>query len=874
MNSQEPRSWLLSFLRLICPEHLYEEILGDLIQRYRRDLIAYGIRRAKIRMTVSVIGFCRPGIFMRNQFSFQRNQLSMFQNFFKISYRTLLRNKAFSIINISGLAIGMSAFFLIIHYVKFERSYEDFNKQANHVYRLTLEIYKGREYIMTDCGMYSPMGAILKSRLPEIQDVTRIWLHGSQEVKVDNKSFYEDKIYFAEPSIFKIFVFDMLAGDPASALSNPFQVVLSESMAKKYFGTTDVINKSIEIRKNTYKITGVTADSPLNTHLKVQFLLSHSTLSKRKDMDYKEDEFQGNSEFAYLLMHSDTDLAEFNNKLKTVSIEMKDDIGDDRMIAESMKDIHLYSNKAYEPEANGDSRSVYFLLIVAVFVIFIAWINYINLSTARAIDRAREVGIRKVLGSLKTQLIWQFLSESLLVTAMAAALSLAIVYIGLPAFSNLSGRELPSNIFGDRDFWYLFFGILISGAIASGLYPAFVLSSFNPVSVLKGKFRSSSHGQWLRKGLVVFQFTATGILIICVVTVYLQMNFLQHQELGMSLGKILALKAPTIDSDSIFMRRASALKQSLGLIPAITNVSQSGVLPGLSQGDFSTTGNVYRPGDEKLDRGTIYFINPFDENFISTYGMQLLSGRNFESDTPEDQIIINEKSMHTLGFKNADEAVGSKIFVYNTEVSIIGVLKNFHQRSPKEDHIPMIYWYGKHSDYFSLQVNTGDIQSTIATIKTFWAKIYPDSPFDYFFVDQTYNQQYKADQQFGKVIGVFSLLTILIAAMGLFGLSSFNVLQRTKEIGIRKVLGGSVMQIVKLLSQDYTKLVIGASILAIPFAHLAMQEWLSGFVARMPMKVWTFLLPLVIMILISIATISFQTIKAASANPGETLKYE
>ncbi len=875
MNKSLLPKWPFRILGSFCPDPLYEEIEGDLIQKFNKDVKAVGEQRAKRRLVWNVIRFCRPGIILRNKLSVKLNQWYMFSNYFKISVRTLLKNRIFSMINISGLAIGMSVFLLIAHYIRFEKSYEDYNEKASDVFRITLDIYKGEEYVMTDCGMYAPIGAMLKEQMPEVLDFARMWQHGNQEVKVGTNVFYEEQIYFADPSALSMFSFNVLSGNAATALSDPFQVMISESMAMKYFNRLDVLNETIEIKKNRYKITGVLADSPANTHLKAQFLLSHASLAKRTELDYKENEFQGNSEYTYLLMTEGADLSAFNEKLNRFSLDQANNIGDDRIVADRMKDIHLYSNKAYEPEVNGNARSVYFLLVIAISILVIAWINYVNLSTARAINRAREVGIRKVIGSLRIQLIWQFLSESFLVSLLAAALSLVIIYMALPVIINLSGQTLPVNIFATIDFWYLFVGILFFGSILSGLYPAFVLSSFRPIAVLKGKFSSSLEGQWLRKGLVIFQFASTVILIICVSTVYKQINFLQQQELGMNIEQMLVLRSPTLKSDSVYLIKAATFKKELNSLSGINRVTQSGVLPGLSLADFSTTGNVLRPGQEKNDKGFIYYINPIDENFIPAFEMKLIAGKNFENDKSTDtQVIINEATMHALGFKNAEEAVGSTLLAYNQQRSIIGVLKNFHQRSPKEKHIPMVYWYSNQADYFSLKVSANDMQQAIASVIAVWDKVYPDSPVDYFFLDQKYNQQYKSDQQFGDIIGVFSTLAILIACLGLFGLSSYTVVQRSKEIGIRKILGSSVTQIVNLLSRNFIRLMLIAGIVAMPFAYFVMDEWLSGFAVRININVWMFIVPVISIICIAMITIGFQTIQAAHTNPVDHLKHE
>ena len=859
----------IRLLEWICPSSLYEGIEGDILEQYENDKEIIGLRKAKRRLALNVIGFMRPGILLRNHFLSELNKWMMLQNNLRIAFRYLMKSKTFTIINITGLAVGIAAFLLIVHYVRYEYSYEDFHTNSKNIYRITLDNYKGSEFVVSDCEMYAPVGPLLADRYPEVEDYVRFYEFSNQEVKSGDQRFFEDRIGLADPSILSVFSFHLVNGNAATALKAPFEAVITESMAKKYFPNAEAIGQVLEIRNKPFKITGVIADPPLSTHLKVNLLLSHSSLPQL--WDYKDTEFQGNNEYTYLLMNEQADLTVFNDKLKALSVELKDKIGDDRLVAEPMKDIHLYSTKSYEPEPPGNYRVVNFLLLISVFILLIAWINYINLSTARAVERAREVGIRKVMGSLRIQLIFQFLSESTIVVLLASLLALLLVYISLPLFINLAG--LPSlPVFRMKETWYLTGGVVIGGSLLAGLYPAFVLSSFQPVSVLKGRFQSSVHGQWLRKGLVVFQFASAVVLIICLTTVYLQINYLQKQDLGMNIDQTLGVRSPVI-SDSIYLSRSNSFINALRSQSSIKAVARSGgALPGMSMQELSSTGNVYRLGQQDADRGYIYYVNSFDEDFIRLFNMKLLAGRNFKKDDPD--IIINEEAMRLLGFKSAEEAVGSKVFFYDKEKIIAGVLKNFHQRSPKEKHIPMIFWYSEYADYFAIHVSTNEIQETMKTIMTAWEKSFPASAFDYVFLNDRYNSQYKSDQQFGKVVGLFSFLAALIACLGLFGLSSFTIVQRMKEIGIRKVLGASVRQIVQLLSLDFVKLIMVAGLAAIPFAYFAMEGWLSSYATRIQMNVWLFVIPSLVVLLIALITVSFQTIQAAQSNPVNTLKSE
>lgn len=801
--------------------------------------------------------------------------MDMLKNYLKISIRSLLKNRICSIINISGLAVGLAAFLLILQYVRFERSYENFHTKADNIYRVTLDLYNGSEFIVTDCETYPLVGPLLKGTMPEVVGFVRMMgADGIHEIKVGEQNFLEEKIYSADSSVFNIFSLQMLEGDSMYALSNPFQAIITESLAKKYFGRTDVTGETFQLNNILFHITGVFADLPPNTHLKFNMLLSHVTVNKIYNW-YEEDSWNGNNEYTYLLMAPGTDLNRFNRKLTDFSISMKEKLGEDRLTAEPIKKIHLYSTKSFEPEPPGNAQSVYFLLIIAIAILVIAWVNYINLSTARALERAREVGIRKIMGSGRTQLIFQFLSESFIVNFLAAGLAFTLFLLAFPYFRDITGQPLPSPISSEPNFWYQFLGILATGSLLSGSYPTLVLSSFHPVAVLKGKLRSSSHGQWLRKGLVVFQFSATAVLLISMVTVYLQINHLRSTDLGMQIDQTLVVRAPRIDST--YRSGFQAFKTGLLQRPEIQSVARSEAVPGLSLNDLSTTDNIKRIGYESQTGSYNYYHYNVDADFIPTLKMSLLAGRNFEEGKPnEDQVIINEEAVHRLGFANASEALGSKISFQTRwpggPSTIIGVLHNYYQRSPKEAHIPMIFYYKEDASFFSLRFKTQKVKETLADVKAVWNQAFPNSVFQYFFLDQKYNQQYQADARFGEVIALFSGLAIFIACLGLLGLSSYIIVQRTKEIGIRKVLGASGLQIVRLLSQDFIKVIVIASLIAVPIAWYTMESWLSNYTVRITQSVYVFAFPVITILIVALVIVSLQTFKVAQSNPVDALR--
>jgi putative ABC transport system permease protein len=802
----------------------------------------------------------------------------MLRNYVRIAIRSLLKNKVFSVINIFGLAVGMAAFFLILHYVRFEKSYEDFNPYANNMYRITLDFYKGSAYEVSDCETHAPVGPMLKEKMPEVEDYVRMFHNdGLQDVKVGTHKFLEEGIYFADPSAFNLFSLRVLYGDAKTALSKPMQLVLTESTANKYFGRADAVGETVTIDETLYHVTAIVTDLPANTHLKFLILLSHSTLPKKYDWYSEENNWNGNNEYTYLLMTLGTNLAAFNEKLATFSTSLKDHIKNNKYVAEPMKDIHLLSHKTYEPEVNGNARVVYFLLIVAIFIIVIAWVNYVNLATARAVERAREVGIRKVMGSVKSQLVIQFLSESILVNLLAGGLSLVLFLIAMPLFRDLTGQPLPLNFATDAVFWYLFFGMLVIGSLLSGLYPAFVLSSFQPATVLKGKFQTSKYGQLLRKGLVVFQFATTLVLIIGVLAVYLQITHLRTFDLGMNIDQTIVVRTPRVfTSDSSYYSAYRSLTTELMRNSEVKMVSRSNSVPGLSLHELGSTGAVRLGQDLKVSNR--YYISSIDENFIPAMDMKLAAGRNFQNgNVKANELVVNEEAVKKLDFDKVEDAIGSKIDLHlpNGEAStIIGVIKNFYQRSPKEKHIPMIFLYSTWTNYFSVRLNSKDFRKTVVSVKETYDKVIPGAVFSYFFLDQIFNQQYQADVQFGEVVATFSGLAVFVACLGLFGLSSYTIVQRTKEIGIRKVLGASVAQIVQLLSVEFIYVIVIAALVAMPIAYFALREWLSTYETRIVLNPWLFAIPILLILFLAFVTVSFQTLKTALTNPINSLKQE
>jgi putative ABC transport system permease protein len=821
----------------------------------------------------------------------------MFRNYLKVALRNLRKHSIFSIINIAGLAIGMAACLLILQYVSFQLSFDQFNKNTGDLYRVANDRYQNGKLIQHGTITYSAISKALKDDYPdEVLDNCRVEPLRTTVVSYSDKKL-ECEMIAVDNSFLTMFSYPMLAGDKLTALKEPEAVMLSETTAKKIFNINDrdlnsVIGKAVVLNRDSmpYKVTGIFADVPENSHLQFDALMSYSSLYSGYNGGYKQADYDfTDSDFwHYILLKKGTDYKALEKKLDAFSERhfqgSKVSGSVEKFHLQPISKAHLYSDYEYEIGKTSSGTVVWSLLAIALFIILIAWVNYVNLSTAKSIERAKEVGVRKVVGALKVQLVRQFLVESLIINIVSLLLAIAIVLLIQPAFNHLLGNKLSlSYIFAKglegNTILFSLIGLIVAGILISGFYPAFVLSSFKPIAVLKGKLSTSLKGIALRKALVIGQFAITIALIIGSLVVYRQITFLNKQELGFSMDKLLVLKAPTLTNwDSTFIDRESSFMNELRQIPNIKGAVSSNRVPG---NEMSRTFNVRRVNAGADVHFTTRNVGISSE-FISLYGMKILAGRNFIStDYNPDwgklrNIILNEMAVKLLGFKSPNDALGAAIMTGSKQWEIVGVINDFHQKSlryPMEPTllIPSYSTYGPITVKVATSLN---LPQTIAAIKQKYEASFPGNFFDYYFLDDKFNQQYKDDQLFGKVFAIFSGFAIFIACLGLFGLSLFATLQRVKEIGVRKVLGASISNIVLLLSKDFILLVVVANIIAIPIAWWAMNSWLKDFAYRINISWWIFGLSALLALLIAIATISFQAIKAALANPVKSLRTE
>ena len=822
----------------------------------------------------------------------------MTKNFFLTALRNLLKHKVFSFINVFGLAIGIAASLLIFQYARFELSYDRFETRSKDIYRIQLDRYNQGKLSTQWAAGAAGIGPIVKDAFPEVESLARLRLTNGI-VAYKDQEFREENLFFANDNFLPMFSYPALKGSIHGALSDVNTAVLTAATAKKYFGNEDPIGKIITVNKAaSYKITAVVPDPPANTHLKFSMLLSFASFVAQHTHDDVNTTVQWDGFFAYLLLRPGADPKQLETKIaaltqKNWGEDMKKNQWGMVFHLQPLTDIHLYSHYMHEAEVNGDGRSVYFLLIIAVFIIAIAWINYINLATARSMERAKEVGIRKTLGSLRRQLIIQFLFESLLINTLAVILAFLLILIFLPAFNAIAGKSLTLGLLATGGFWTNLSILFVIGTILSGIYPAFVLSSFKPISVLKDTrgnrwvrtsrergtkllakvIATTSHGAFLRQSLVVIQFVASVLLMVGTFTVYRQLHFMQHQDLGVKTAQTLVLKGPHI-LDSTYDNQLATFRTEVLRIPGVANIAASTEVPGQKVG-WNAGGIRLVGADQTQSRQ--YRVIGIDYDFLNAYGLRLLKGRNFQREMGTDTgaVLFNETAIEQMGYRKPEEALNKRIEFWGKQYTIVGIVTNHHQESLREAYDAHIFrLIPDAAAYYSLKL-TADRDSwpkIIADLKQQYKTFFPNNPFDYFFLDDHIAEQYKADNQFGQTFSLFAGLAIFVSCLGLLGLASFVTTQRTKEIGIRKIIGAPVPSILMLLTRDFLRPILLAFLLATPLTWFVLEKWLNNYAFRISLTPWLFIGPFFLILFVALFTITSQTLRAATASPVKSLR--
>ncbi len=811
----------------------------------------------------------------------------MIRNYFKIAWRNLMKYKFISFINLFGLTVGLTCCLLITTYIVNELSFDRYNKKAENIYRVTRSFNNSEGVVSLNLSTISPpFGYYFPTDFPEIKEMTRLLNNGTTPLKYQDKLINEPDVYFADEHLFDVFTLPVLQGDPKTALKEPFSVMLSEETAKKYFGGDDPMNKILRANNQfDVKVTGIYKAFPANSHLHPGMLISFNTLkdSAVYGAENLRTNWGNNSFFTYLVLpdHYDASrmIAQFPAFVNR-RMDHKDYNGDlpskyTKLGLQKLTDIHLYSHTDYEAEPNGDITRVYIFSIIALFILLIACINYMNLSTARSALRAREIGIRKVIGARKKELIFQFLSESVLISCTAILISFILLYFALPWLNRISDQHLSVRILIS---WKILIPIFLTPfvvGILSGLYPALFMSSFQPVKTLKGIFKAGSGNISFRKLLVVAQFAISIVLIITTVIVFQQLRYMQSTSLGYDKEHIF-----TVPYNNFLNSSYESFRNELLQNRDVRDVARSSRIPTGrlldAMGASAYIGDSLRPVT-----ADIKFLAA-DYDFIPTYGVQLAAGRNFSRSygTDTSNFILNQASVQAIGWKSAQDAIGKDFKYGSLKGKVIGVIRDFHFESLHQKIVPMVLVNPRtdpNQSFFnslSVKISGNNMAATLAVVEKTWKKYLPEIPYQYTFLEENFNRLYESEQRQGAIFTIFSCIAIFIACLGLFGLSAFAITQRLKEIGVRIVLGAKMNSIVTLLSKDFLRLVLIASVIAFPVAWYAMTRWLQDFAYRINIQWWVFILSAIVALIVALGTVSFHAIKAALTNPVQSLRSE
>ncbi len=805
----------------------------------------------------------------------------MLHNYFKIAFRNLWRNKAFSVINVFGLAIGLTTCVLIMLYVADEIRYDKHHTDGDRIYRIASEV-KGEKWVAAP----APLAAGLKRELPEVEQVTRLLrFPGAEKMLLKNEQnqtqFFETNAYYVDSTFFQLFTYDFKFGDSQTALYEPNSLVISEEIAARLFGNENPVNQVIKIGLSfgefNYTVKGVFKNTGHPSHIPAHVLLS----MRNSDIGTwvnAQTSWASNSIFhSYVKLIKEASPHAFESKLaafleRNGGPEMKAAGFSKTLFIQPLKDIYLHSNYGYEIASNGNSKYLYVFSSIAAFLLLIACVNFMNLSTARSEKRAREVGMRKVIGAPRSALVVQFLSESLLMSSLALGFAYVFIELSMPAFNQLTGKELSLQQFPHVYLWLL--ALTLVTGLLSGLYPAFYLSSFQPIAVLKGKLLNTTAATTIRRGLVVFQFTISTGLILGAIVIGQQMHYLSNQNLGFGKNQKIVLPLQTNEANA----NVQALKNQMLSYASVISAARGGAYPGSE----SVTSMLFSPEGKASERIDIQTVAA-SEGYIETLGLTLLQGRGFSRAFPNDQdaLVLNETAVRQLGYAT-NTAIGRKVayeFQNETRVmTVVGVVKDYHYQSLHQKIKPLALtvhpFFNGPTSYLIAEVKSENYPRLIGDLETAWKKINPNSPFSYSFLDQDFQKNYANEERTAHLIRYFTLIGVCIACLGLFGLAAYTAERRRKEIGIRKVLGASVGQIITLLSTGFLKLVLLAFVIAAPIAWYTMNQWLANFAYRIAISGWIFVLAAGLAVFIALLTVSFQAIKAALANPVKTLKSE
>ncbi len=814
----------------------------------------------------------------------------MFYNYLKTAWRNIIKRRSISVLNVLSLSIGITACILILGYVKYEKSYDDFHPDLDQLFRLNLGMTNAEgSHIEFRATNHPAAGIYLKKDFPVVQSFARLVdvsiFYGSAILSCESEtgmtSFYEEDMFIADSAFLTMFGFDLISGIPQTALKKPEHVVLTQSLAKRFFGEEDPMGRTMKLNnQDTYVVNGIMKDPPPNTHFQISALFSASGFSNGLNNAWIWPEFH-----TYVKVTPDADISRLKQALdpfvdKYLGDVMEEFGIEEKMALQPVKNIHLDGNLLKEVTENGDRSRIVFMMIIALMILAVAWINYINLSTSRLVERATEIGIRKVIGASRKSVISQLLIESALINFLAILLSLILLAVISPyseyfTKSSMQGTDVLFSIFRDQETVLVLLGLFLAGILFAGVYPAIVLSSFRPHNTLKGRIFAPAQRFGFRHILVVFQFTIGIIMMAGTFIVFSQVSFMRSHDIGLNIDQLLIVKAPSIVDSSINLKM-ELLKERILQYSDITHLAVSSDIPG----HLIQNNNSIKRKEQYREESFFATFLAIDESFVPTYELDIIAGRNFIKDRELDRsaVILNDRAVRALGYSSLDEVVGETI-TYKDDQQwkdgvVLGVVKDFNHRSLAYQQEPFVLFNRPYVpyDYYAMKVHTRDLTNTVAKIETVYTQIFPRNPFDHFFLDDYFDQQYRADRRFGWIFGFFACLAILVACLGLIGLVAHITTRKAKEAGMRKILGASTFHILVLFGKQFVWLILIAATIAIPAAWWSGYSWMQSYAYQYQLSLWLFLIPVAIVLLLSILTIIWQSSKVAWVNPAEVLR--
>jgi putative ABC transport system permease protein len=870
MNEAKPSRWPFRILRSFCPDHLVEEIEGDLIQRFNRDVSVHGPRKARLKLIMNAIRFFRPGILIRNRFNYNHRRNLMLKNHTRLIVRQFGKHKVVSGVNLMGLTIAITVSLLIGQFVMFETSFERFNKNVGRTYRVNLYNTQNGMYTGTSTGTVPALAHVMKQSIPGIESIARVssrmrGVVANKETKFEDR---EDNIVFADPSVIDVLSLDLISGDKHDILRDSKKVLISESIAIKYFGNEFVTgrvldfgfsNNSLEFTQ--YQIEGVFRDIPSNSHKRFEIVLPPNEQQWSENWSWSD-------VMTYVVLSPGIVPSTLDNGLANIVKQHHQDGAGDRYLLEPLTMIRLHSM-----DGSGRARLVNFFTLLAAAILLLAWFNYTNLSTARFLERMKEIGIRKLVGASRTQLVTQFIIESFLYNLVSFCFALLLFFFLWPMASSYLGQDISISLFDNSVVYVAIVAFVLISTWCSGFYPSLYLSSFKPLSSLKGVVAGIVDRSVLRKVIVTVQLSVSIALVTAVFAIQRQIEFMRSQDLGISIDQTLIIEEALV-TDSKSIEKYETVKNEMLRLSAVKGVTNASSFPG-REIDWHRTDITL--GEENAPYKYNSRIIAIGTEFLDLFGVKLMTGRNFDPAIESDKkaMLISEDASRMFGFSSYDDAIGKIIFIGSRRFEVIGVVGNYHYRTLQTRIEPLLYMQSyPRGPAFAVKVASGRMEETISQLKAKWEEAYVGNIFRYYFLDQFFDHQYHSERQVGKIVSTLAILALIIACSGLFALSLYSVDRRAKEISIRKVFGASVSNVVILLTRDLFSLTLIGGVVTIPLMFFAVREWLKGYAYQVPLNEWMFIIPALVVMMLVLFTISFQTIGAAKRNPVENIKYE